>query len=256
MEVGVEEAVLVEHADDRLGPKIDQALSVLEGHCGHSLDVGAIAIEVLHTQHVVGRELAVDQWEDDVGHVREIVVEGLGVLRLQSHLDLAQGVLAELVNHPSRLVARDDQLKEARCGPQQGGVSVQEVTDIGFDDFEDHLLTGRQSCPVALGNRGRAERHLIHLGEYFIDRPAEIGLDDRMDLLVRHRREVRKKVPKLGSHDVRENVLAQAQDLTQFDVGGAEDFEPHPELDREGFADDVLVKESADDPGRHRTKPE
>ena len=77
--------------------------------------------------------------------------------------------VALLVDNPPRLVARDDQLQEMPGGAQQGGVPVQEVADARFDDLEDHLLARWQAGPVALGDRRRAERLRIDLGEHGIE---------------------------------------------------------------------------------------
>ncbi len=50
VEIGVEETVLVEHADDRLGAEIDQPLSLFGREQPHPLVVRSHPVEELHAQ--------------------------------------------------------------------------------------------------------------------------------------------------------------------------------------------------------------
>ena len=63
VEVGVEEAVLVEHADDRRGAEVEELVALRVGERQGGGRAGLVAAQELHAQHVAPRVLAVDLGE-------------------------------------------------------------------------------------------------------------------------------------------------------------------------------------------------
>jgi hypothetical protein len=145
-------------------------------------------VEELHAQNAGRRILAVDLGKDDVRHVGEVGGECLGVLRLDPHLDLADGVLAELVDDGLGLISGDDVLEETRGRAQQGRIAIDELPDPRLHHLEDDILTRPQPGSVALRDGGRSERELVDGGEDVFDRSAEIVLDHLADFIEIHRR--------------------------------------------------------------------
>jgi hypothetical protein len=98
MEVGVEEAVLEEHADDARGAEVHQDVALL---VGEALGLGRSrleALEELHAEHAAAAVLPVDLGEGHPRQVVEIGGEGLGVVGLPPQVHLAPRVLDELAD--------------------------------------------------------------------------------------------------------------------------------------------------------------
>ncbi len=149
VEVGVKKAVLIEHADDRLGAEIDQALALVERHQGHARSTsGRITVEELHARaRCRPRTRGRSAGRPHPACRQKLSAKVSAFSASQRHLDLAQGVLAEFVDHPSRLVSRNDQLQKPCGGPQQRGVAVEEIANIRLDDLEDHLFARSPAAP-------------------------------------------------------------------------------------------------------------
>src|SRR6516162_6939711 len=109
----MEEAVAVQHSDDRRGTEIDEALAgALRELHGRWL-VRANAFEIPHREHATTAVLSIDRRKHHVRHVAEIRRECLRIVGFAPKVDLAQRVRAELANDASRLVPRDDELQDA-----------------------------------------------------------------------------------------------------------------------------------------------
>ncbi|MEZ5313974.1 MAG: hypothetical protein R2862_10195 [Thermoanaerobaculia bacterium] len=225
MQVGVEEAVVVQHPDDRRGAEVDQLVAILLGEVERALRARLEAVEELHADDVAPRELAVDLREDDVGHVAEVGRESLGVVRLARQVELAQRVLGELLEHLARLEALEEGLQEASEEVEEDGVAAQRLAVSRLDDLEDDVLAGEQLRPVDLADRRRAERVGIDPLEHRDDRAVEVLLDDLLEAVERHGGQPVEQVLELVGDDLRQQVLAQRQDLAELDVGRSEDLE-------------------------------
>ena len=235
MQVGVEEAVLVEHPDDGLRADLGEVPPLLLGQLLRLRGVGVHPVEELHRQHAAAGAGAVDGGEDDVGQVGEVGGEALGVVGLAAQVDLAQGVVAELVHQLPGLEPGDDQLEDAAEHAQQLRVTLERLADARLDDLDDHRLAVQHGGAVGLADGGGAERLRVDVEEELLDRPLEVLLDEADDAGERHHREPVEQVLELVGDVAGEQVLPQAQDLAQLDVGGAEPLEAAPQLHREGL---------------------
>ena len=120
----MEEAVAVDHADDRRRAEVDQAVAVGVGEALGLGRVGLVAGEVLHGQQVRAARLPVDPREDHVRLVLEVGLEGLGVVGLQPQVHLAQGVVDELVDQPLGAHPGEEELEDPSQQPEQRGVAT------------------------------------------------------------------------------------------------------------------------------------
>ncbi len=127
VEVGVEEAVPVEHPDDRRGAEVEQVVALVLVELLRRRRGRLVAVEELHAQDVAAGELAEDLREDDVRHVAEVGGEGLGVVGLAGEIELAQRVLGELLEDLARLQALEEGLQEAAEEIEQDRVALQEL---------------------------------------------------------------------------------------------------------------------------------
>jgi hypothetical protein len=245
VEVGVEEAVAVEHADDRFGAELDQAPPVLLAQLAGARLGGLDPVDVFLHQQARARELAVDAGENDALHVAEAGGEGLGVVGLAREVDLAQRVLAELADHPPRLVAAEEELQEDSQETQQRRVAPQGGADARLDDLEDHLLAVQGGGEVDLADRGGAERGRADVGEDLDDRTAEVASHQLEEALVGHGGQAVEEVLELVGDRPRQQVLAHAEDLAELDVGRPQHLQAPPELDREGLAPQLAVDAQA-----------
>lgn len=82
MQVGVEEAVAVEHPDDGARAEVDDVRAVRGRELLRLGGSGLVAAQELHAQQVRGAVGAEDAREDDFGLVGEVGGEGLGVVGL------------------------------------------------------------------------------------------------------------------------------------------------------------------------------
>ncbi|OQC41027.1 MAG: hypothetical protein BWX64_01156 [Acidobacteria bacterium ADurb.Bin051] len=105
-----------------------------------------------------------------------------------------------------------------------------------------------------LGDRGGGERLGLDVGEEGERVASEIALDELQEAAVGERREAVEEAGELARHPLRQEVLAQREDLAELDVGGAERLEPPPELDREGELEvpvgDEVSADRVDEPER------
>ncbi len=137
MQVGVEEAVPEQHADDRGGPQVDQPVALLRGERQGLRRVGLEAGQELHAQHGLAAVLPVDEREVDAREIVEVGGEGLGVVGLAPQVDLAPRVLDELGDHAPGLVARQHPLEQEAEHLEQPRVARKRHADAGLDDLDD-----------------------------------------------------------------------------------------------------------------------
>ena len=176
MQVGVEEAVAVDHPDDRGGAEVDQFLSGFPRQRLRLGSVGPQAVDELHAQHPRPGQLGVHRREDDAGQVQEVRRERLDVVGFLPQVHLALRVVHELVDDAPRLVAREHPLEDRAERAEQAGIAAQGFGNPGLHHLDDHGIAGQGGSAVDLGDRRRPERLRVDGQEQLREGPAEIAL--------------------------------------------------------------------------------
>jgi hypothetical protein len=96
---------------------------------------------------------------------------------------------------------------------------------------------------MGLGERGRAERIGVYPAKEFVQGTIEVCLNQLFEAIERNYRKPVEKVLELVGDRARQQVLAQAENLSQFDIGWSETFQPRTKLDGKRFADELAVQE-------------
>ena len=83
----------------------------------------------------------------------------------------------------------------------------------------------------------------VHPGTEAAGRHAQVLLNQLLISFERDDRQPVEQVLQFVCDGLRQQVFAQTEDLSQLDVGGSHHFQPAPELNGEGQADDFFVEE-------------
>jgi hypothetical protein len=102
---------------------------------------------------------------------------------------------------------------------------------------------------------GSARAAAIDPGEHRVRRPAEVPLHYVEQDVERHHRQHPQQVLQLEGDRLRQEVLAQAQDLPELDIGRAEQLEAAPQLHRERLVGEVAPQQRPHRPGERPLQP-
>ena len=152
------------------------------------------------------------------------------VVGFEAEVELLDDRLGEQLDQGRRVGQRRDRdaADEGRGDPAHGGqIPPDQVWRHGRPLHLDHdLLAGAQawrrgpgrSTPPRAGSRSNEEKTSV-------ERPAEVGLDDRPDGLERLGRDPVAEQLELADQLLGEDALAGGEDLAELDVGGTEPLE-------------------------------
>ena len=139
------------------------------------------------------------------------------------------------------MVAAEEELQEVSQTTQQDRVALQRLADARLDDFQYDLGAVEHRRPVDLADGGGAERRGADVSEDLVQRPPEMARHQFHELGVRHRGKPVQEFLQFRGDLVRQEILAHAQDLTQFDVGRPEHLQAPAQLHRERLPVDIAA---------------
>ena len=142
-----------------------------------------------------------------------------------------------------RLVAGEEDLQTDAQDAQENRVVLDRLAHVRLDDLHDDFLAGVQSGAMGLRQRSGTQWVGIDPGAEDGRRHAEVLLDQFLVALERDDGQAVKEVLELIRDGLGQEVLAQAEDLAKFDVGGAHHLQAAAELNRKRQANKILVQE-------------
>ena len=225
MRVAVEEPVPEDHRHPRLGDQVREPAALVERPV-LDVDVGELhAVEVLERQHARARVRPVDLRHGDVRVPGEVVVERVGVARLEPVVELLPDRARELVDELVRVdeVERADALlREPRGLVHQREVGLDLARRVRPLHLDGDALAVRQRRAMHLADRCRRQRLLVELGEQALDRLAELLANRPLDVRERERAHVVLQAAQLGDDVGRHDVGPRREQLAELDERRAE----------------------------------
>ena len=159
---------------------------------------------------------------DDALELAQVVGEGGEVARFEAVVQLAQDVLAELLQERRELVLA----ARLRVRVEEGGDVAEDVevfrhllADAGALHLDDHVAPVARQRAVHLAERGGGHRLRVELGERLRDAHAEFGVDDLLDLRERERPDLVLEACERVNVGRRQEVCARGHELRQLDEG-------------------------------------
>ena len=156
--------------------------------------------------------------------VGEVLGEALGVAALAQVIQLVAHGIGELLDHLLQVLEDrrvDAARRQVRQVAQDLQIQLNLAGDAGLLDLDHHLAAIAQRGGVDLADRGAGQRRMVEAGEDALGRRAQLGLQQRRDLGVRHRRQAVLQRRERLDVGVRQDIGAGAEDLAQLDEGGA-----------------------------------
>ena len=208
--VAVEDAVLEDHRHPRLRHQVGEPAALLQRVLVRVDVLDLRALEVLERQHARPRVGPEHLRDADVRVAGEVAMKGLGVPRLVPVVELLPDRAAELVHETARVDEVEGTyalLRDLRRLVEKLEVGLDLLGSVRPLHLHGDTAAVRERGVMDLADRRGGDRPLRELGEELLDRQAELGQDDLLDLVVRHRRDVVLQLPQLDDdvrrHDVR-----------------------------------------------------
>ena len=186
--------------------------------------VHAKSFEELHDQNARGGNFSIDLRNNHEVAVTVQVREALGVLGFVKEVHL-------FCDHPREFlhdraggmnnVMVDELLEDEDQVLNDTNVRGDKFFDAGPEDLHDHLIaaiSGAMYLPERGGRQGRRFKGL----ERLIDRPLELGLNTPAKLAGREGRHSIMEVGQLFNVNMRDDIRANSEDLSEFDETGAQ----------------------------------
>ena len=249
MRIGMEIAVLDDLLDIVLAEPAPEQRDVDAARPQPIEIVDAHAVDVLHDEDMLRREVAVDI---GAGHECLILVqmaELLDVIGLDEEIHLLLGDAPHLLEHH---VEVDDILRvahdahEARGALQEHHVARHDLVDAGPLHLHDDALPRREHGAMHLRDGGRAEHLLVDGGKDLVPAAAVLLLDDLDDGRKRQRFRAVLQFHELVTILLRQEVRPHAHDLSELDERRPEVFEDVAELLRRHAAHDLVFPQDGD----------
>ena len=258
--IGVEEAELEAHAEDRVRAGGDDRLGAILRQVAPPHRREQRAVDLVHREDPPRGHRPVDLGEAHPrrgGAVARLLRPGpeepgesIARASLVLEVDLASEFLRELPHHLGRAVREvlEAMLHESREQLQDVHVRRDDPLRIGPQDLEDDLAPVAPDRPVHLRHRGCGERGLVDRLEEFVEAIPELARKTLADQRERHRRDRRMQLRELRRPRRRNEIGPQAQDLPELHEGRAELLhrEPQPLRQRHGL--DGRIDRSAERP--------
>ena len=184
--------------------------------------VDAQALDVLHDEEVLRRELAVDLWAGDRVIVAVEMGELIDVIRLHQEVHFLLRDCPHLIEHHievedvGRLV---DDFEQRHSAPQEHDVLAHDLVDAGALHLDDDLLARHEDGEVHLRDARRAERFLVDVGKDLLPALVALVLDDFQNDGIRKRLRLSLQLHELVAVLRRQEVGTHAHDLPELYEG-------------------------------------
>ena len=218
MEEAVHENLLHVRLEEVLGELVAVQINLGERRKARDL----LAADVLHRQHARGRVVIDVLRHDDALELAQVVGEGGEVARFEAVVQLAQDVLAELLQERRELVLA----ARLRVRVEEGGDVAEDVevfrhllADAGALHLDDHVAAVAHQRAVNLSERGGGHGRRVELGERLRDAHAQLGVDDLLDLGERERLNLVLEARERVNVGLRQEVCARGHELRELDEG-------------------------------------
>ena len=219
MRVAVEEPVPEDHRHPRLAHPVREAPPLVE-RVRQCVDVGDLRpFEELERQHARTRVAPVDVRDCDMRVAGPVAAEAVGVPPFRAVVELRADRAGELVDERARV----DEVERANAFLRDARRLV-EKREVGLDlprrarplHLHCDALAVRKRRAVHLPDRRGCDRRRVEGAERALERQAELGLDDLLDLLERERPHVVLQRAKLGDDVRRHDVGPRRENLAEL----------------------------------------
>jgi len=243
VQVGVEEAIFVKHANDSRRPEIDHPLSLFLTQFEDRLRVRPNAAQVFHCENVSGAKLPIHVRKYDARYILEVGRKNLRVVRFVVEVDLPFCVRAELLDNLLRLISGKQPLQDPPEELKELQIGRYDVPNAWFDHLQHHVFPIVRSGAVDLCDGGGPQGIGIDGLKECVGGIDQLPLDDGLDLLERNGRQVIHQAVELLRNHFRQEILSDGHNLAQFCKRGAEDFQPPTKLRRKRKIPEVAPDE-------------
>ncbi len=257
MKVGVHEAVLEDHLEDRLASSGGQPAAGLA--IRHALGArGLVAVDELHGQHALGAEVVVEIRHPYALHAGEVLAEAAVVGGLEPEVELGAERVAEARGGAGQREHADggDDVEHPRPEREDGQVALDLTARFGALHLDGHALAGVEAPLVHLGDAGGRDGLALDVldpraggAEVFFEHALHGIEGGRRDGVLQARERLDVTRP--------EQVRSAAEDLPEFHERGAESLQGLGQhLPPQSFASDRVQASAAHAPpevaGQHR----
>ena len=233
MRVGVEVAILDDLLDVILTEPLADAPHVDARRLESRHIVNLYAVDVLHDEHMLRRQMAID-----LGTAYEVgilirMAELLDVVRLHDEIHLLLGDRPKLIEHHAEIhdiLRRTEDLQDARRTLQEHDVLAHDVVHARSLHLDDDLLTVQEHGAMHLRNRSRTQRFFINRAEDARPATLILLLDDLLYDGKRQGVRLRLQFHKFIAVFLRQKIRTHAHDLPEFHESRSEIFQDQPQL--------------------------
>ena len=230
--VGVEESVPQNHRQQHVGSVDGDPVRVEPGRPQRGRIVGSDAPDTFHHEQSFRAVSAVYQRNMHGRVVLEHRLEPVNVRGFERVVELLEDRCRKLVDQSDDIHGRQlgIALGEAACQMfEQVDVELDLVLDIRTPDLDDHFVSRAESPLVDLPDRRSGQRRRVELGEYFVDRGAQLFLDQRKRVVVVERQRARLQFLEFDAEFLGDHVGPVGQYLAELDERGAQVLDRHPD---------------------------
>lgn len=231
--IGVEGAVLEDHLQNEARGAFGERQPVDARRVERRPVVDLDPADALERQHAAAASLPEHRGNVHRRVVHEVARETLGVVCLAHVVELGPDGARELLGQADQIqLARALPAPARRDGetPQDLEVALDLLDHSGPSHIHDDLGPVVEARRVGLADRRRSDRRRVEGREEILERPPQLGLDDRADRREGLRRHLVLELRQLARVVGWEEVGARRGDLAGLHCGRAQVLERHPQV--------------------------